>query len=532
MIKKMMIVTVILLTSLMVFACNKEMDWTTVNPENGVYYEIFVRSFADSDDNGIGDFKGITDKLSYLHDLGITGLWLMPIHPSSSYHGYDVEDYYDVNEDYGTMEDFENLVQEANKLGMRIMLDMVFNHTSYQHPWFLAALDGDTTYQNYYNFVPGTTDTAKLTGSWNQNIWHTSDIGKYCGYFSHTMPDLNVFNDDVVDEILNISKFWIDKGVKGFRLDAAHHFFGTNEFIGESYDYFDNVLFLRDYTDEIAAYADDIFIIGEIYEESLYQVVGEYFMGLDSPIDFPVAARIRSSFMNNVNRGYVSNLDTIYTSYREIDSNFISTPFIINHDMDRLASLAYGDQPSMRLATEMLLVLPGNPIIYYGEEIGMYGYKANGPDIWDETRRLPILWGDEYTTDWITSGHATLFAVNEQNENVYTVKEQLQDNESLLSLYKAILQVRNDNIALKYGNSFVPYDGNTGSIQGFYREYEYEDYHQKLLIIHNFGTAESVEIEFDGTIIYLSNTTDFTGINKIPAKSTIIIDVTEGAPDA
>lgn len=527
-----MIIIVTLLTVITLTACNNKINWEAINPENGVYYEIFVRSFSDSDEDGIGDFNGITEKLSYLHELGITGLWLMPIHPSSSYHGYDVEDYYDVNEDYGTMDDFENLVKEANKLGMRIMLDMVFNHTSNQHPWFIAALNGDTYYQEYYNFIPNTTDTSKMLGSWNQNIWHTTDIGKYCGYFSHTMPDVNMYNDDVKNEIINISKFWIDKGVKGFRLDAAHHFYGTNEYPSEAYDYFDNVLYLREYSDAIDAYAKNIFIIGEIYEESLYQVVGEYFIGLDSAIDFPIAARIRSSFMNNVNRGYVTNLSAIYSSYRKNDANFISTPFIVNHDMDRLASIAYGDVTGLKLAAEMLLVLPGNPIIYYGEEIGMYGYKANGPDIWDETRRLPFLWGDSNTTDWLTSGHATLFAVNAQNDNVYSAKEQLINPDSLLNLYKSILTVRNNNIALKYGNSFVAYEGNTGSLQGFYREYKFGEYHQKLLIIHNFASIESAEINFGGTIIYLSNVTDFSNITKIPAKSTIIIDVTEGTPNA
>lgn len=532
MIKKLSLTLMTFLIIIFLTACNKKIDLASVNPENGVYYEIFVRSFADSNDDGIGDFNGISSKLSYLKELGISGIWLMPIHPASSYHGYDVEDYYDVNSDYGTMDDFENMVKEADKLGIRVMLDMVFNHTSNQHPWFLAALNGDTKYQNYYNFIPLSTDTSKKLGSWNQNIWHTTDIGKYCGYFSHTMPDLNMYNDDVKEEILNISKFWIDKGVMGFRLDAAHHFFGTNEYLDKTYDYFDNVLYLRDYSKAIDEYAENIFIIGEIYEEFMYQVVGEYFMGIDSPIDFPVAARIRSSFMNNANSGYVYNLETIYDTYRDFDANFISTPFIVNHDMDRLASIAYGDQKSMRLAAEMLLVLPGNPIIYYGEEIGMYGYKANGPDIWDETRRLPILWGDTYTTDWLTSGHATLIAVNNQNANIYTVNEQLTNDESLLNLYKSILSVRNNNIALKYGNSFTEFEGNTGSLQGFYREYEYEDSYQKLLIIHNFASVESVELDLNGTIIYLSDIDNFEGITKIPAKSTIIIDVSEEGPNA
>ena len=533
MIKKTVFIGMFLLLIFGLMSCKgKAFDWTTVNPENGVYYEVFVRSFADSNDDGIGDFNGITEKLPYLKDLGIGGLWLMPIHPSATYHGYDVMDYYDVNEDYGTMADFEAMVAAADELGIRIMIDMVFNHTSENHPWFVQALAGDAKYREYYNFIPSTTDTSKLNGSWNQNIWHTAGNSKYCGYFSNTMPDLNFYNPDVQAEILEISKFWIDKGVKGFRLDAIHHFYGTNEYLDETYDYYENIIFLNDYSEALDEYASDIFVIGEVYEETLYQVVGDYFIGLDSPIDFPVSARLRQSFMNNTNRGYVTNLEAIYASYRDVNPDFISTPFLANHDMDRIASTAYGDEDAMRMAAEMLLVLPGNPILYYGEELGMYGIKASGPDIWDETRRLPFLWGDQATTDWLTSGNSTLAQMNSLNGDVLTATEQLEDPTSLLNLYKAILNVRNNNIALKYGNSFDGYEGNSASIQGFYREYEYEEYHQKLLIIHNFGTVASAEMTFNGTIIYLSNVTDLTNITSIPAKSTIIIDVTEAEPNA
>jgi glycosidase len=236
--------------------------------------------------------------------------------------------------------------------------------------------------------------------------------------------------------------------------------------------------------------------------------------------------------MNNTNRGYVTTLNSIYSAYRDVNPNFVSTPFLANHDMDRIASTAYGDEESMRMAAEMLLVLPGNPILYYGEELGMYGIKASGPDVWDETRRLPFLWGDEFTSDWLSSANSTLIQMNNLNGNVFTATEQLEDPTSLLNLYRAILSVRNNNIALKYGNSFVAFEGNSASIQGFYREYEYEEYHQKLLIIHNFGTVASAEMTFNGTVIYLSNVTDLANITSIPAKSTIIIDVTEAQPNA
>jgi len=498
-------------------------------PENDTYYEVFVRSFADSDADGVGDFNGITDKLDYFVELGITGLWLMPIHPSPSYHGYDVSDYYAVNPEYGTMEDFENLVLEANNKGIKIMLDMVFNHSSNEHEWFQAALQGDETYMAYYNFIPNTVDTSKELGSWNQTIWHTTEVGKYCGYFSYTMPDLNLSNEVVFNEIVNISEFWIDKGVMGFRLDAALHFFGENEFIGETTTYLDNIIFLKEYIKAIDEYKSNIYVTAEVYEEQLFGVVGDFFGAVDSPLDFPVAAIIRAAAQNNTNRRYATVLEDIYDYYRRIDKNFISAPFIVNHDMNRYATQVLGNEEMIRLSAELLLVLPGNPIIYYGEELGMYGYKASGPDIWDETRRLPFLWGDDYLTNWLVSSNQALIDVNLDNEEVSNAEDQMLDPNSIWTVYETLLKLRNNNIALKYGNSFVRWDASTEYLQGFYREFTYDKYHQKLLILHNFGQDDIDMIEFNGQIIYASNTTveNLSELTVIPGRSTVIIEINE-----
>ena len=523
---KNLLLLIIIALFFTVTACKaKTVDFEAIHPESEVYYQIFVRSFADSDGDGIGDFNGITEKLEYLDSLGITAIWLMPIHPSPTYHGYEVTDYYDVNPDYGTMSDFENLIASADNYNIRIMLDMVFNHTSSQHPWFQAALSGDSKYRSYYNFTSISTDTATKTGSWNQTIWHVAGNDKYVGYFTSTMPDLNMFNDEVSQEIYNISKFWIDKGVRGFRLDAVNHFFGKNEYLNKTYDYQANINYLSTYESAIHSYNEDVFIIGEFFEESDYQTVSEYYEGLDAPLDFPVSGRIRRSLVSDTNPAYVIMLNNIYSAYRRADENFISMPFVTNHDLDRTASLTGSDESELRLAAEMLLTLPGNPIIYYGEEIGMFGYKAIGPVLWDETRRLPYLWNDDYLTDWLSSTDNTLSAINVLNSNVAKANDQMNEKTSLLSLYKKMIEVRKNNIALRYGNSFTPYEANTATLQGFYREYTYEKLHQKLLIIHNFGTSEATIPDVNGKIIYLSNTTDFDGIKMIPAKSTIIIQL-------
>ena len=197
------------------------------------WYEIFVYSFCDSNGDGLGDLQGVTDQLDYLQNLGITGIWLMPIHPSSSYHKYNVSDYYAIDPDYGTMEDFETLMAECEKRGIHVILDLVVNHTGSDHPWFQEAAAylqslGDAEpdvqacpYVDYYNFTkePKTAHTQVPGTDWY-----------YESQFSSAMPDLNLDSELVRQEIGDIMRFWLDKGVAGFRLDAAKEFnTGSND---------------------------------------------------------------------------------------------------------------------------------------------------------------------------------------------------------------------------------------------------------------------------------------------------------------
>jgi alpha-amylase len=186
-----------------------------------IFYEIFVRSFCDSNGDGIGDFNGITEKLDYLKNLGVTGLWLMPINPSPSYHGYDVTNYFAVNPDYGTIADFKTLVSEAHNRGIRVIIDMVLNHTSSQHPWFIAAQDPNSPYRNFYIW----SDTKPVySGPWGEQVWYPTITGYYYAIFSQSMPDLNYRNTEVTAQMENAVKFWLETtGIDGFRLDAARH---------------------------------------------------------------------------------------------------------------------------------------------------------------------------------------------------------------------------------------------------------------------------------------------------------------------
>lgn len=197
---------------------------------DSTFYEIFVRSFFDSNGDGIGDFNGITQKLDYLNDgdpaattdLGVTGLWLMPVFPSPSYHGYDTTDYFGVNPDYGTMDDFKKLLDEAHKRGIRIVIDMMLNHTSSEHPWFKESTNPQSPYRNWY--IWSDTDPGGL-GPWNQDVWHEGPNGGFFyGVFWEGMPDLNYDNPEVVAKMDEVVNFWLkDVKVDGLRLDGARY---------------------------------------------------------------------------------------------------------------------------------------------------------------------------------------------------------------------------------------------------------------------------------------------------------------------
>src|SRR5690554_2047090 len=211
-------------------------------PQNDIYYSLFVRSFADSDGDGIGDLNGVRENLDYLVDLGITAIWLLPINPSPTYHGYDVTDYKAINPDYGTMADFDNLVKEAEAKGIKIMLDLVINHTSDQHPWFMEAKKGvNNPYRDYY-------------------LW-TSETKAY-ETFVGGMVDLNLNNEKVVSEIKEIVDFYLEKGVLGFRLDAAQHFFDNP---AETAVTIKNIIFLNDLNSYVKEKAPNSFIVGEVF---------------------------------------------------------------------------------------------------------------------------------------------------------------------------------------------------------------------------------------------------------------------------
>lgn len=215
--KKLLALVLALLTLLSLVGCfsGKQANVPRKKKEGLVVYQIFVRSFYDSNGDGIGDLNGVTQKLDYIKSLGVNAIWLNPIYPSPSYHGYDVTDYKAINKDFGTMEDFENLLKKAHENGIKIILDFVPNHTSSQHPWFKEALEGKSKYKDYYVWANKETNLSERSGI-GEKAWHTKDSKNYYyATFWSEMPDLNFDNKKVRKEMKDIVKFWIKKGVDG-----------------------------------------------------------------------------------------------------------------------------------------------------------------------------------------------------------------------------------------------------------------------------------------------------------------------------
>ncbi|MCL2079698.1 MAG: alpha-amylase family glycosyl hydrolase [Oscillospiraceae bacterium] len=394
--------------------------------KNRTYYEIFVGSFYDSDGDGMGDLQGIISKLDYLNNpdgkdcLGVQGIWLMPIHPSPTYHKYDVTDYYAIDPAYGTMQDFEELIAEANDRDINVIIDLVLNHTSTQHPWFVAAKEeiangAEPYYQNYYNF----TDNPQSGG-----YYPTVGGLYYEAYFWDQMPDLNLSDENLRAEIAEIARFWLEKGAAGFRLDAVMHIFGVaTEKNLEFWSWFVNVC------KEIR---EDVFLVGEVWSNE--NVIMPYFETGLSLFNFPFSnhdGKINAALKSEDGDKLADEIVRYNNEIRLRNPDAFDSMFLSNHDNGRSAGFIT-DINKRKLAAAIYLMLPGNPFIYYGEEIGMTGSGI------DENKRTAMYWSSQDTEGM------TRNPIGATNDRVpeFGAAEQLQDPDSLLNYYRAILVLK------------------------------------------------------------------------------------------
>ena len=405
------------------------------------WYQILIYSFCDSNGDGIGDIQGLISKLDYLQELGITGLWLLPIHPSESYHGYDVDDYYAVNPNYGTMADFDQLLVECESRNIKVVLDLVVNHTSASHPWYTAAVDylqnlglggygyeDECKYFGYYNFVESETNPGTSYSKVGGTMYHVE-----CD-FGANMHDLNWDSEEMRAEIADIMRFWLEKGVHGFRIDAAKHFYSSSVT--------KNVEVLKWLQETATSIKPDAYMVAEVWETN-YGVLAEYYTsGMTSIFNYAVGS-YSGKLMSVVNsRGnaktansWATALQTVSAAFTAANPNYIDAPFISNHDIGRSFDFAGKDVQRAKLAGAMNLFMSGSSFIYYGEEIGMTGGSS------DPSRRAPMYWNAERnngTTD-LTPG----CVLPANGYPLGSLEEQKDDESSIYSYYREAIAIRN-----------------------------------------------------------------------------------------
>lgn len=440
-----------------------------------VFYQVFVRSFADAKSgplagDGIGDFDGLIDRLDYLNDagshdaLGVTALWLMPIMESPSYHGYDISDYKKVKAEYGGNPAFLRFMAEAKKRNIRVILDLVPNHCSWQHPWFKEALQPGSPKRDWFVWQ---SSKPAWKGPWNQEVWHPwpaarpdgpgGDLegsqGYYYGIFWKGMPDLNFRNPEVTAAMNDVVRWWmLDEraggggGVDGYRIDAIRHLIEEGqqqESTAATHEW------LQGFHKAYKAVKKDAFTVGEVWADTA-QVLPYIGNELDSCFEFHTAY----ATIDAINDGARAKLDAQWeTNLSRYPRGQYST-FLSNHDQERVMSrFGGGDAASTaspadawaksKLAATLLLTSPGIPFIYYGEEIGMTGKKP------DEDIRTPMQWTSGRTAGFST-GETPWRPVNKDAPGK-NVDAQQKDPLSLLNLYKKLIRLRREHDALSVG---------------------------------------------------------------------------------
>lgn len=354
-----------------IFSCAKNQSPKIAQPAQGVYYCIFVRSFADSNGDGIGDLNGIASKLDYLENLGVSGIWLMPIFPSHSYHGYDVDDYYNVNKEYGTISDLENLCAKCAERGISVILDLPLNHSSIHNKWFLQSIDEKNPKHSWYRWAnPQENPDINFNATiWQHKVWNKRGENFYSGLYYDGMPDFNHDNLEVRDEFKNIIKFWLEKGVSGFRFDAASHIYNSAKLPSSVKDGQERAL---DFWNEICSYAksvkSDAFMVGEVWESNGTRA--EYMRSIPSTFHFDLGTKIINAIKNSdgMNNSIAAGLLNDYELYAQKNPNFIDAPFLTNHDQNRSPLQFKNNERCVKLAAAMYLFLPGIPFVYYGEQ--------------------------------------------------------------------------------------------------------------------------------------------------------------------
>lgn len=499
--------------------------------KKSVVYQIYPRSFKDSGGDGIGDLKGVTEKLNYLKDLGVDYIWLTPFYISPQVdNGYDVADYCSIDERFGTMEDFEEMVSEAKKRGIEVMLDMVFNHTSTEHKWFKNAMKGDEKYKNYYIFKEPVDE--KEPTNWISKFggpaWEY--VSKFKEYYLHlfdvAQADLNWENEGLKQELFQVVNFWMEKGVKGFRFDVINLISKPKQYeddeIGDGRRFYTDGIKIHEYLKELNketfGRGEDIITVGEMssttiedcikysnpQEKELSMVFNFHHLKVDykdgdkwsiMDFDFKKLKQILSAWQIGIqeNGGW-------------------NALFWCNHDQPRIVS-RFGDdkryhKESAKMLATAMHMLRGTPYIYQGEEIGMTNSHFHKIDLYKDIEsinyynilkdqgiseeeiikilasksrdnaRTPVQWNGKKNAGFTTG---TPYISVSDNYSDINVEKALADTDSIFYHYKKLVELRKKYDAIAYGD-FKPILEEDAQIFAYVRIYNEE----KLLVVNNF----------------------------------------------
>ena len=528
-----------------------------------VVYQCYFKSFYDSNGDGVGDLRGVTAKLDYLQKLGVDYIWLNPFFPSPQRdNGYDVADYCAVDPRFGTMADFEELSREAEKRGIRLMLDMVFNHTSTEHEWFQKALAGDPDYEDYYIWREGGPDGTP-PNNWESkfggNAWqYVPEKGKwYLHLFDPTQADLNWENPRVRKELQNVIRFWMGKGVKGFRFDVV------NLISKGSYESDDKGDGRRFYTDgprvheflhelNEATFGTDaeIITVGEMSSTSMencYKYAGADTGELSMVFSFH---HLKVDFVGNEKWVLVpfdfQKLKNILFSWQTgmSDHNAWNAVFWCNHDQPRVVS-RFGDEgeywkPSAKMLGTVIHCLRGTPYVYQGEEIGMTNPGFTSLDQYRDVEsinhfhilrdrglhedsaydilrvhsrdnsRTPMQWDASENGGF--SGAEPWISMN-PNHKTINAASQVDDPDSIFAHYRKLIALRKQYDVIANG-VFAPLDMAHPSVLAYTRRTDRED----LVVINNFYRKEAdwtCPVDLDGFTCLLSNYADSRAETKL-----------------
>ncbi|MDD9952620.1 MAG: alpha-amylase family glycosyl hydrolase [Zetaproteobacteria bacterium] len=485
--------------------------------KSAVFYQIWPRSFQDTSGDGNGDLQGLTQKLAYVKHLGVDAIWLTPIFEAPSYHGYDFEDYYSVDRDYGSMQDLEDFLQLAHQKGLKVIADFVINHISNKHPNFVKSAQMEAGYEDYFVWQ---SKEAILQHPWKkpwdhktnwQSVWHRSDVRLqahkrmypdagpdeqrpiyYYGVFGHSQPDLNFKRQKVREDIQKVAKFWLEKGFDGFRLDAVRYIDETihNGQLQQA-DTPSTIAYWNEFKSYVKSLNPDAYLVGEAWH--LNETLDKYKDSFDAGFDFTFAPALvyslTSQWIIQDKGGILDKIPKIEGLGNAIAANFASKKqdsydfyslFLANHDQIRIANQLKHDKFSLQAAATLLLTLPGPAYLYYGEEIGMTQPNFESPhDFYDDIfKRAPMLWNTGLNAGfsqshhiWVDDGkwvpwrphHQPWWHQHLKTQTAYDVESQLHTPDSMLNTYKRLLKLRKQapefRDTRKESLSFLPFNG-------------------------------------------------------------------------